>query len=51
MPFWEMNTSSSCSRTTRAPESRPLASVNVIVFTPLAPRDVSRYSSIDVRLP
>ena len=51
MPFWEMKTSSSCSRTTMAPASRPLASVKVIVLTPLAPRDVSRYSSTDVRLP
>ena len=51
MPFWEMKTSSWCSRTTSEPASRPLASVKAIVFTPLAPREVSRYSSIEVRFP
>src|ERR671916_412955 len=49
IPFCEMKTSSSCSRTTSAAASRPLVSVNVIVFTPLAPRAVRRYSSIGVR--
>ena len=38
MPFWEMNTSWWCSRTTSAPARRPLASVCWIVLTPLAPR-------------
>ena len=51
MPSWEMNTSSWCSRTTSAPPSAPLASVSLIVMTPLAPRDVLRYWSIRVRLP
>ena len=51
MPFCEMKTSSWCSRTTSAPASAPLASVCWIVLTPLAPREVLRYSSIEVRLP
>ena len=51
IPFCEMNTSSWWGRTTSAPARPPLASVSLIVRTPLAPRDVLRYWSIFVRLP
>src|SRR6476660_4450225 len=51
IPSWEMKTSSWCGRTTSAAARPPRFSENLIVCTPLAPREVLRYSATGVRLP
>ena len=41
MPFWEMNSSSWCSRTISAPARPPFFSVSLIVSTPFVPRPLT----------